>query len=1721
MISTLITPIRFAYDKVANRAVAILPGDVYQVAYDFRVSGNTLQYKTSDGLGGFVSRTITIGSEGSDIEISGTEVSISPSTPSDPQSGALHKYDRAVSDLTDHVDTDGSTPITSAKKGSWFQWNGTKWVLKYRELSKAVELEEFPNSLGPVNSLLYSKGTALGFIDPVTFFNQNISKINFSIDAGNITSGTLYSERFGDDSIVASKLNIEGSPSDETIIGYNPISRNLKWVDQISGNIPPNSITSGQLKADTDAQKTAMRLRLGAGLTGRVIVDYTGRGPNYPVDLDNNWDKHVVEVRMGATDSVVIRTGIGLNKYGYDGFRCKFVLAEGPRSLNVQGTTITTENAYIDVYRISDSFYYFPGNNPSGLVDGSVTHPKLAVDAVETENIKDQNITLPKIADGSISPIKMQVSTDAQKTAMRLALGVGLTDIVSLNYSGNGLGYIVNLSNTWDKKIVNVSMTSTDSITIRTISGITKKGFNGFYCRIYLLTGGSINIQSNVISSKNSYVDVYRIGDVISCFVGNQNSYTPADGSITESQLADNSVSLAKMKKGTPDKWLKYDSDGSLEETDPPSGGGGSFIPTKDNLYSAVKDILVPGINTSLTETDSTKTIAVNSSGSGGGGGGNFIPTKDNLYSVVKDIFVPGTNTTLTETDSTKTIAVNSSGGSGGSPFVPSKTNLYSVVKDIFVPGTNTTLTENDSNSTIAVNNPSGGSNRVNYEYETLFFNSSGLLSSEVGTNFSLNFKNGIDGPRWTWDDFDLISVWASSGSPLSSKDGNMKVVPRAFWLRANGLFFDVPTKIGTLRIYRIGDSTGKVSGTGTTDNVLNLVRRPRLIEVTGIKVTAMGGGGGTPSDDSITLDMLAHGTPDKRIGYNNLGAPSVFDPSIITSDVLPTGKTGDVVSIENTLLPKNLLFLRNADEIYKGSIETGRLYKVSSLSSSIRNICAHFKIVTEDSFKYNKFMSTYVILSDGRLGKLSSDFETVTSIGNVNMGLTDWEPQKLIDPSKLDSSINSDLSNDYNPSFMYVFAKRRVAQSGQPNNRLYTVNLTTGVATALTSASDFGLNISLGKQLEIVDVCESGFGYSKDSNNNITDYTETFYILLKLTDSNEVNLHKLDIKLNTDNTFSSFTLTQVGSTDDFGLGVTVKAGGIYHYNQILYLIENTTRKLYTINKNTSVASAVDSNLINYGLSTDVSKMQAMTLNGIPGSRVEAGLYYNNGGWIRLDNQNSNLKNNSVKTPTLSPLSVTTAKIDDKNVTDAKIDTVDSYKVTNWPMGQRTTGYWGSRGGSQSDTSVLNTSYIFLDATKARLNVNNDLSHADVKYVRFANISSDSSFAGPDGPSFLSFFKRIRKGGKLRLHEDNFNKTSDFFSYTIDADPQFFDTFTDIKVVVNTDDSYSGALNQGDDLAVSISGMNYEVRAENVDGEIETDQIKNKSVTIPKLSDAAASNLSFLGLSGYKYFPQNSTNNLRNNAGSIFRINLNQLQIVPKAGDESKLDATAFTPGHVIEVKKDNSNYCQYFVESVGTVSGRKYFNFPQNYGRFCVGNIEIDDTAVSINGGSAHISQSQIKSTPTDNIFNVVSTKLFNSIYPCSSVLTHPSADGDYHLRVTKSGSNFTCTWKNEAPVVDTIFSRSTSLTITGNAGTFSSTLNLSSNKSFSGHKTIFCIFDNIYQGMIPGPIFDSFGNIDSADTTYTWNADPGIRIMGAYGVVCMLCKISATSFKVASLSQ
>ena len=89
--------------------------------------------------------------------------------------------------------------------------------------------------------------------------------------------------------------------------------------------------------------------------------------------------------------------------------------------------------------------------------------------------------------------------------------------------------------------------------------------------------------------------------------------------------------------------------------------------------------------------------------GSGGDGGGSFTPSKNNLYNAVKEIFHPTTNSGVDADDTNRELDVS---GGGGSSFTPSKSNIYDAVKEIFHPSTNSGVSADDTNNELDV---SGG----------------------------------------------------------------------------------------------------------------------------------------------------------------------------------------------------------------------------------------------------------------------------------------------------------------------------------------------------------------------------------------------------------------------------------------------------------------------------------------------------------------------------------------------------------------------------------------------------------------------------------------------------------------------------------------------------------------------------------------------------------------------------------------------------------------------------------------------------------------------------------------------------------------------------------------------------------------------------------------------------------------------------------------------------
>ena len=79
------------------------------------------------------------------------------------------------------------------------------------------------------------------------------------------------------------------------------------------------------------------------------------------------------------------------------------------------------------------------------------------------------------------------------------------------------------------------------------------------------------------------------------------------------------------------------------------------FTPSKQNLYQAVKQILVATDTTTLTANDDEFEIGVNAAG-GGGGGGSFLPTRANIYPAIEDVFTAGDGITISTNDTAQSV---------------------------------------------------------------------------------------------------------------------------------------------------------------------------------------------------------------------------------------------------------------------------------------------------------------------------------------------------------------------------------------------------------------------------------------------------------------------------------------------------------------------------------------------------------------------------------------------------------------------------------------------------------------------------------------------------------------------------------------------------------------------------------------------------------------------------------------------------------------------------------------------------------------------------------------------------------------------------------------------------------------------------------------------------------------------------------------------------------
>ena len=340
-------------------------------------------------------------------------------------------------------------------------------------------------------------------------------------------------------------------------------------------------------------------------------------------------------------------------------------------------------------------------------------------------------------------------------------------------------------------------------------------------------------------------------------------------------------------------------------------------------------------------------------------------------------------------------------------------------------------------------------------------------------------------------------------------------------------------------------------------------------------------------------------------------------------------------------------------------------------------------------------------------------------------------------------------------------------------------------------------------------------------------------------------------------------------------------------------------------------------------------------------------------------------------------------------------------------------GWWIPNGGGANDKEPNDATYVWLNSAKERFAVNvSNVDMTQLKYVRLSHVDSNPDFV-QNGTNRSNDLRYMRKGGSFsffRYSGNTYaeNKVAEAFWYGfITGNPTYHDGanggYWEIPV---SHIKHIGAMENDENFYHRIEPQPYIIDPSYIVRPIPMKQLdglstKGKATTplsnttpfytadsggFIKSFDLMDLNhavkpfaLSQVSLSGYKYYRLNSTHIGRNDKGAILHLNIGQLQIVPKDGDVETLDQTAFTPGHVIRIEVSDTVYQEYYVLSVGTAQGRKYFNFSSTEGYELVGSEPADDTAVSITGSSPHVPFASVVQTLTNSHFEIPST---HSVY-------------------------------------------------------------------------------------------------------------------------------------------
>lgn len=173
-------------------------------------------------------------------------------------------------------------------------------------------------------------------------------------------------------------LYIHNVPNTSLSVSYrNMRIRVLRTNSGGSTTIPDDSVTPAKLDADTDAKKVAMRRRIAAefdrSIYPNIISDTT---MNLPYTADpasrttlNHWIGAFVEI--GGHGDVVINIP---NQHAYDGAWVVIQNGSQRRTVNVQGTIISEQGAWVWAFRQGNNWEILAGDNAHDYERGAWTN---------------------------------------------------------------------------------------------------------------------------------------------------------------------------------------------------------------------------------------------------------------------------------------------------------------------------------------------------------------------------------------------------------------------------------------------------------------------------------------------------------------------------------------------------------------------------------------------------------------------------------------------------------------------------------------------------------------------------------------------------------------------------------------------------------------------------------------------------------------------------------------------------------------------------------------------------------------------------------------------------------------------------------------------------------------------------------------------------------------------------------------------------------------------------------------------------------------------------------------------------------------------------------------------------------------------------------------------------------------------------------------------------